>query len=148
MHVFIYDDFWFSKLPLTGLAKTGPIRARFLNEAVADLREQLRQLGNDLIVRKGSSAQEIARLAKALGVKKVYAFKEVCEPRAEATGLLIWTRCAQCLASCLLSRCASHALTTCPMSILSAMSQDTSLPTLSKVLASITHLALHPTCLS
>lgn len=36
-----------------GIAKTGPYRANFLLESVADLRQRLRDRGSDLIVRMG-----------------------------------------------------------------------------------------------
>lgn len=81
VHLFIYDDFWFAKLPLTGLQKTGPIRARFLNEAVADLRAQLRERGSDLLIRRGPSSSVIQKLVQELNVRVVHSYKEVqCYP--------------------------------------------------------------------
>ena len=76
-HVFVYDNFWFSELPLTGLQKTGPIRARFLAESVTDLRRQLRSRGSDLIIRRGSTATEIKKLVAELGAISVHAYREV-----------------------------------------------------------------------
>src|SRR5579863_2586968 len=40
-----------------------PNRARFLAESVAVLREELRGLGGDLVIRRGNPAAEAARLA-------------------------------------------------------------------------------------
>lgn len=77
VHLFVYDDVWFSPLPLTGLPKTGAIRARFLTEGVQDLRAQLRQRGHELLVRRGSSAEEIGKLVGRLGVRHVHAYSEV-----------------------------------------------------------------------
>ncbi|MCD0448953.1 DNA photolyase family protein [Actinocorallia sp. API 0066] len=48
-----------------------PNRLRFLGEALADLREGLRGLGGELIVRRGSPAREVARLAEQTGARVV-----------------------------------------------------------------------------
>ncbi|HEU5023450.1 MAG TPA: deoxyribodipyrimidine photo-lyase [Spirillospora sp.] len=56
--VFVFDD-----AVLDG-AFAVPNRVRFLVESLADLRESLREMGGDLVVRRGDPATEVARLAK------------------------------------------------------------------------------------
>ena len=64
--VYIFDPReWQGTLPLTELPKVGPHRARFILEAVADLRENLRQRGADLIVRIGHPEEILVELSKA-----------------------------------------------------------------------------------
>ena len=54
-----------------------PNRARFLAESLADLRQQLRQRGGDLIVRAGDPAAEVTRLAAETGAHAVYLAADV-----------------------------------------------------------------------
>jgi len=48
-----------------------PSRRRFLAESLADLRESLRRLGGDLLVRKGDPADVAAKVAAEAGTKQV-----------------------------------------------------------------------------
>ncbi len=50
--VYVFDPYYF-KTTTSGSSKTGNIRARFLLESVADLRQNLQKLGGELIVRTG-----------------------------------------------------------------------------------------------
>src|SRR6195952_555942 len=74
--VYIFDPFYF-KATASGLAKTGNIRARFLLEAVFDLRQNLKVLGGDLIIRTGNPAELIPQLAEQYQVNEVYHHREV-----------------------------------------------------------------------
>src|ERR1700712_744613 len=74
--VYIFDPFYF-KTTTSGLAKTGNIRARFLLESVTDLRQNLRALGGDLIIRMGNPAELIPQLAEQYQVNEVYHHREV-----------------------------------------------------------------------
>jgi deoxyribodipyrimidine photo-lyase len=60
-----------------GFAKTGAFRAKFLRESVADLRQSLRSLGSDLIIRSGKPEEIIPELVKQLKIDTVYWFEEV-----------------------------------------------------------------------
>lgn len=60
-----------------GFDKTGPFRAQFLIESVADLRHSLQGRGTDLIVRKGTPETIIPELVRAYDVDGVYVHKEV-----------------------------------------------------------------------
>ena len=60
-----------------GFPKTGAIRAQFLLESIADLRENLRSLGSDLIIRRGKANQVIPRIAKEFEIDSVYYYHEV-----------------------------------------------------------------------
>lgn len=56
---------------------TGPYRARFLTEAVADLRQRLRAAGSELVVRQGRPEEVIAELVRRTGAGAVYCHSEV-----------------------------------------------------------------------
>ena len=60
-----------------GLPKTGAFRAKFIVETVQNLRDNLRNIGSDLIVRQGLPETIIPQLAAELGATAVYATKEV-----------------------------------------------------------------------
>jgi deoxyribodipyrimidine photo-lyase len=74
--VYIFDPFYFKTTEL-GLLKTGNIRAKFLVESVADLRNNLQKLGGDLIVKIGNPAEIIPQLAQQYEVSEVYHHREV-----------------------------------------------------------------------
>jgi deoxyribodipyrimidine photo-lyase len=59
------------------LISAAPNRARFLREALADLREGLRSRGGDLTVRSGSPEAEVIRLAAQTGAQTVFAAGDV-----------------------------------------------------------------------
>ncbi|HEY1179743.1 MAG TPA: deoxyribodipyrimidine photo-lyase [Phytomonospora sp.] len=48
-----------------------PTRRQFLAESLADLRESLRRLGGDLLVRKGDTAEVVAKVASEAGTNQV-----------------------------------------------------------------------------
>lgn len=60
-----------------GFPKTGAFRTQFLLESVADLRQSLRSLGSDLIVRSGKPEVVIPDLAQHLEVSAVHYSREV-----------------------------------------------------------------------
>lgn len=57
--------------------RTSPFRGQFLLESLADLRQQLRSRGSDLVIRQGQPEQVIPTLAQEWGVEAVYAHEEV-----------------------------------------------------------------------
>lgn len=64
--VYVFDERTFQGVTRFGFPKTGKFRTRFIIEAVADLRENLRRLGSDLVIRVGKPECIIADLAKDL----------------------------------------------------------------------------------
>ncbi|RYZ99230.1 MAG: DASH family cryptochrome [Sphingobacteriaceae bacterium] len=74
--VYCFDPFYF-KNGETGFSKTGNFRARFLIESVADLRNNLRALGGELIIRTGNPAEILPQLAAQYQVNEVYHHREV-----------------------------------------------------------------------
>ncbi|MBJ7899001.1 MAG: DASH family cryptochrome [Cyanobacteria bacterium RI_101] len=60
-----------------GFPKTGAWRARFLWEAVTDLRQSLRTLGSELILRTGRPEDVIPELAQTLGITDFYYYQAV-----------------------------------------------------------------------
>ncbi|MFM6976987.1 MAG: DASH family cryptochrome [Sphingobacteriaceae bacterium] len=57
--------------------KTGIIRAQFILESVADLKQSLQRLGGDLITVLGKPEEEISKLVAQYGVTEVYHHREV-----------------------------------------------------------------------
>ncbi|MBD1858427.1 MULTISPECIES: DASH family cryptochrome [Leptolyngbya] len=74
--VYCFEPRQFGTTPY-GFPKTGAFRAQFLLESVADLRQNLRSLGSDLIIRQGKAEEMIPAIAKALAVESVYYYHEV-----------------------------------------------------------------------
>ena len=74
--VYCFEPRQFGTTPY-GFPKTSAIRAQFLLESVADLRENLRSLGSDLIIRRGNAEEIIPAIAKALEIESVYYYHEV-----------------------------------------------------------------------
>ncbi len=60
-----------------GFEKTGAFRAKFLIESVTNLRESLRSLNSDLIIRFGNPDQILTELAQQLEIGSVYYHAEV-----------------------------------------------------------------------
>ena len=60
-----------------GFAKTGAFRAKFLIESVANLRENLRSLNSNLIIRIGHPEDVLPKLAQQLEVGSVYYHAEI-----------------------------------------------------------------------
>ena len=71
-----------------GFAKTGAFRAKFLIESVANLRENLRSLNSNLIIRIGHPEDVLPELAQQLEVGSVYYHAEITtEEKAVETNL-------------------------------------------------------------
>jgi deoxyribodipyrimidine photo-lyase len=81
--VYCFDPYYFQHTD-SGAAKTGSFRARFLVEAVADLRKNLQGYGAELIIRTGNPAEIIPQLAEEYHVNEVYHHREVAH---EETGI-------------------------------------------------------------
>lgn len=80
--VYCFDPYYFKRNP-SGNTKTGSLRARFLIESVADLRNSLKRLGGELIVRTGNPAEIIPQLAAEYMVNEVYHHREVANEETE-----------------------------------------------------------------
>jgi deoxyribodipyrimidine photo-lyase len=72
--VYCFDPHYF---PAGGDVKTGNIRAQFMLESVADLRQNLRNLGGELLIVHGSPVEVIPQLAEQYQVNEVYHHREV-----------------------------------------------------------------------
>ncbi|CAD5192564.1 blue-light photoreceptor PHR2-like [Musa acuminata AAA Group] len=79
--VFLFDPRDFGRSP-TGFDRTGPYRARFIIDSVAELRRGLRRRGSDLVVRIGRPEVVLPELARAAGADAVYAHREVSHDEA------------------------------------------------------------------
>ncbi|MFM7470684.1 MAG: DASH family cryptochrome [Nodosilinea sp.] len=71
-----------------GFAKTGPYRARFLCQSVADLGRSLRSLGSDLVLRQGYPEAIIPDLVTRLGVTRVMWYRQA-DPAEQAIELAL-----------------------------------------------------------
>ncbi len=74
--VYCFDTRHFDKTAF-GFAKTGKFRAKFLIESVANLRQSLRSLNSDLIIRFGKPEDVLPDLVRQLAIGAVYVHAEV-----------------------------------------------------------------------
>lgn len=74
--VFVFDDRWMNTFSPNGFPRIGPFRKNYLIRSVRYLREGLRALGIDLIIRKGDSAEHVFRLARELHARYVFCNRE------------------------------------------------------------------------
>ncbi len=73
---YCFDERQFAK-DVYGFDKTSAIRAQFLLESVQNLKENLRKLGSDLVIRYGNPAKEIGKIADESEIKSIYAYKDI-----------------------------------------------------------------------
>ncbi|WP_008318514.1 DASH family cryptochrome [Leptolyngbya sp. PCC 6406] len=78
-----------------GFPKTGAFRAQFLLEALADLRQSLRRLGGDLVVRQGFPEQVLPALAREVKCDRVYWHREVTPEETTVESALTRTLATQ-----------------------------------------------------
>ncbi len=81
--IYIFDDRQFQTTKQFGLPKTNVFRAKFLIEAVENLKQNLIQRGSDLIVKKGLPEDIIPELCKQYIVREVVYHKEVATEEVE-----------------------------------------------------------------
>lgn len=74
--VYCFDESHFKETKY-GFQKTGSFRAKFLLEALEDLKKSLEALGSTLVILKGKPEIEIPKIVKEFNVQKVYAKKEI-----------------------------------------------------------------------
>lgn len=79
---YCFDPRQFAQTPF-GFPKTGPFRAQFLLESVADLRQSLQAKHSNLILRQGHPETVLPELAQALKVDAVYFNREVTSEEVE-----------------------------------------------------------------
>jgi len=85
--VYCFDPRMFDKTKL-GIPKTGYYRAKFLTEAVKDLRDNLRELGADLIVLQGKPEEEVIHFAEKYEAQAIYFSEEVTSEERNVDKLL------------------------------------------------------------
>jgi deoxyribodipyrimidine photo-lyase len=76
--VYVIDPRQFEKVKL-GFRKTGQFRAQFLLESLQNLKDNLKKLGSDLIIKVGKPDVELAKIAEEQNVLYVLASKEVTQ---------------------------------------------------------------------
>lgn len=76
LYVYVFDDKYFKENTNHGFRKTGVHRARFIIEAIHDLRKNLRTHGAELIVRSGKAEEVIFELANTFKSSWVYCNRE------------------------------------------------------------------------
>ncbi|NJB86570.1 deoxyribodipyrimidine photo-lyase [Lewinella marina] len=93
--VYIFDPReWRGTLPLTGLPKIGPHRAKFILESVADLRQNLRARGAELVVRTGHPEDILPELSKQCQASWVFCNRERTSEELRVQNLVeqnLWT---------------------------------------------------------
>ncbi|CAM9003717.1 unnamed protein product [Rhodiola kirilowii] len=86
--VYCVDPRLFGSTHLFGFAKTGALRARFLIESLADLKENLRKHGLNLLIRNGKPEDVLPSLVEAFGAHTVYAHEETCSEELKVERLV------------------------------------------------------------
>jgi len=92
--VYVFDERIFYGRTKFGLEKTGKFRTKFIIEAVADLRENLRKKGSDLIIKIGKPEDEVFKLAKSIKSSWVYCNRERTQEEVQVQDNLeqnLWT---------------------------------------------------------
>lgn len=74
--VYCFDPRQFGKTPF-GFEKTGRYRAKFLVESVRELRDRMRAIGGELVVRCGKPEEVVADVCRRSGAKEVFYHREV-----------------------------------------------------------------------
>lgn len=74
--VYVFDERVFLKKTRFGFPKTGRFRAKFILESTADLRQNLQNLGSNLLIRTGKPECIVADLARDLKVSWVLCNRE------------------------------------------------------------------------
>ena len=82
--IYVFDTRQFEQIVPLGFPKTGAFRAKFMLEAVQNLRDNLRQKGGNLLVRLGKPELIISELARDFEVSMVYTSKEATQEETDA----------------------------------------------------------------
>jgi deoxyribodipyrimidine photo-lyase len=83
--VYCFDPRYFTATSY-GTLKTGSFRAKFLLESVSDLRQSLRDLGGDLMIKFGLPEEVLPQICETYGVSEVYHHREVAADETEISG--------------------------------------------------------------
>ncbi|MET4081323.1 deoxyribodipyrimidine photo-lyase [Pedobacter sp. UYP30] len=85
--VYIFDPRSFGETDF-GTQKTGNIRAEFLLESVLALRNALKQIGGNLLIKEGKPEEIIPNLVAEYEITEVYHHREVAKEETAVSGLL------------------------------------------------------------
>jgi deoxyribodipyrimidine photo-lyase len=88
IYVYVFDRRWFENETDYGFRKTGVHRARFIIESVHDLRQSLRSMGADLVVRVGLPEEEIYELAHQVKSNWVFCNRERTQEEVDVQDVL------------------------------------------------------------
>jgi len=80
--VFVFEDRLFKGNTSFGFPKTGKYRTKFILESVADLRQSLRKLNSDLIIRVGNAEEVLFDLAKSTKTSWIFCNRERTQEEA------------------------------------------------------------------
>jgi deoxyribodipyrimidine photo-lyase len=92
--VYVFDERVFKGKTAFGFAKTGPYRSQFILESVADLRQSLRKMGSDLLVRIGKPEDVLFELAKQCKTSWIFCNRERMPEELKVQDVLeqrLWT---------------------------------------------------------
>jgi deoxyribodipyrimidine photo-lyase len=74
--VYVFDERIFMGQTRFGFAKTGKYRARFILESIEDLKQNLKKIGSDLVIRTGKPEEILAEMAKSYHTSWVFCNRE------------------------------------------------------------------------
>jgi len=85
--VYCFDPRYFERTRY-GTKKTGALRAKFLLESVASLRESLKQLGGELIIKTGKPEDILPEICNTYEVSEVYHHREVASMETDISAIV------------------------------------------------------------
>ncbi|WP_207534966.1 DASH family cryptochrome [Desertivirga arenae] len=85
--VYCFDPRYF-ELSRYGTRKTGVLRAKFLLESVLSLRESLKQLGGDLVIKTGKPEEILPEICSTYDVSEVYHHREVASMETDISAIV------------------------------------------------------------
>ncbi len=86
--VYVFDERIFMGKTRFGFAKTGKYRARFILESIEDLKQNLKKIGSDLVVRIGKPEQVLAEIAKTYHCSWVFCNRERTKEEVDVQDVL------------------------------------------------------------
>jgi deoxyribodipyrimidine photo-lyase len=86
--VYVFDERIFMGKTRFGFAKTGKYRAQFILESIEDLKQNLKKIGSDLVVRIGKPEQVLAEMAKTYHCSWVFCNRERTKEEVDVQDVL------------------------------------------------------------
>lgn len=77
--IYVIDPFWFGTTRKYHFPRTGPFRARFMVESLADLKRRLQLLGSDLLILRGNTTDVLVKACRQYQISQLYYHLEAAD---------------------------------------------------------------------